>query len=113
VPRISETYRLARLFTGATRDRRASAANSARTIAQIIEITDSSKVMITPREMNGHHSAINAVSIVSVRMVIGPMVSRRPLNSSTRQSSQKASQSANETRKGMCRRRRTVGAGSS
>ena len=56
VPRISETYRLAKLFSEAIRESRASAADSASTTAQNIEIIESSKVMITPREMNRHQS---------------------------------------------------------
>ena len=41
VPRISETYRLAKLLSGAMRESRASAADSASTTAQAIERMDS------------------------------------------------------------------------
>src|SRR6266545_6242355 len=96
VPRISETYRLARLLSGATRESRASAASSASVTAKSIERIDSSKVTITPLEMNGHHSAINFQSSAIVLIWMGPIENLIPLNSSSKISSQMPHQTASD-----------------
>src|SRR5215212_6779981 len=95
VPRISDTYRLALLLSTATRESRASAAESASTTAQSIEMIDSSKVMITPFEINGHHSAMNDQSSAMVLIWIGPSAICVPLNRNSKTSSQKHHHSTN------------------
>src|SRR6266542_4943989 len=109
VPRISETYRLARLLIEATRESRASAADNASTTAQIIERIDSSKVTITPLEMNGHHSAMNNQSSAMVLIWIGPIAIRMPLNRNSKISSHRHHQTTNRSSNGIRDQRTATG----
>src|SRR4051812_16791314 len=101
VPRISETYRLAKLLSEATRESRASAADSASTTAKNIESIDSLKVRITPLEMNSHQVAMKPQSSEIVLIGIGPSAPSVPLNRNSSTSSQKHHHSPKRISNGM------------